>query len=204
MNQRTGITRRQLLGGLITVGAGSAATGAGTMAYFSDSESSTGNQISAGTLNLGFTESASFSFSTALPPGETTTDTVTLVNSGTISGSLDVDFDYAERDSSQNDTDESASAVAENLAVKTLTYDDTDHTGQITTDNPSPTLVDLADNAHGSDETTQNDLVNLDDPGNSGKKFTIGLELAESVGNSFQGDGVEITVTFHLNQNDSQ
>jgi spore coat-associated protein N len=94
--------------------------------------------------------------------------------------------------------------VAENLAVKTLTYDDTDYTGQITTDNQFPTLADLADNAHGSDESTQNDLVDLDDPGNDGTDFTIGLKLAESVGNSFQGDGIEITATFHLNQNDSQ
>ncbi|GCF14649.1 hypothetical protein Harman_25840 [Haloarcula mannanilytica] len=208
MNQESesklSLTRRQILGGLVTVGAGSAATGAGTMAYFSDSESSTGNQISAGTLNLGFAESSSFSFSTALAPGESTTDTVRLVSSGTISGSLDVDFDYVESDSAQNDTDESASAVAENLTVVTLTYGETDHTDQITTDNPSPTLADLADNAHGSDETTQNDLVNLADPGKSGTKFTIGLELVESIGNSFQSDGVEITATFHLNQNDSQ
>ncbi|MFU1780761.1 TasA family protein [Haloarcula japonica] len=199
-----GVTRRQVLGGLVTVGAGSAATGAGTMAYFSDSENSTGNRISAGTLNLGFAESASFSFSTALAPGTEITDTVRLVSAGTISGSLDVDFDYVESDSAQNDADESASAVAENLTVVTLTYGETDLTDQITTDNPSPTLADLADNAHGSDETTQNDLVDLDDPGNSGTKFTIGLELAKSVGNSFQGDGVEITATFHLNQHDSQ
>jgi predicted ribosomally synthesized peptide with SipW-like signal peptide len=46
------LTRRKVLGGLVGVGAASAAAGAGTMALFSDTESSTDNVIQAGTLDL--------------------------------------------------------------------------------------------------------------------------------------------------------
>jgi len=196
------LTRRRLLGGLVTVGAGSAAAGAGTMAYFSDTESSTQNQISTGTLALDFTGSSSFSFDTTLAPTETTTDAVTLVRSGSLSGSLDVDFEYAESDVSTVDPDKSAQAVAENLEVVTLTYGGTDISGQVTGAAP-PTVDDLAKNEHGENETEQNDLIDLPDPGTDGTEFTIGLRLKD-VGDEFQGDGIELTVTFYLNQNDAQ
>lgn len=49
---RTELSRRRLLGGLLTVGAAGAAPDAVVMTYFSDSESSAGNAIQAGILNL--------------------------------------------------------------------------------------------------------------------------------------------------------
>lgn len=195
------LTRRRLLGGLVTVGAAGAGAGAGTMALFSDEETSTGNTIQAGTLTLDFASSGTFSFSTSLAPTETTGDSLTLVNGGSLGGSLDVDVSYTESDGSPNDTDMSGDAVAQNLKVETLTYGGTDLTAQLPGTGPW-TLYDLANNAHGASESTQNDLINLADPA-GGTEFSIELRLG-NVGNDFQADGIAIDFTFHLNQTDDQ
>ncbi|MCU4801481.1 CalY family protein [Halobacteria archaeon HArc-gm2] len=195
------ITRRHLLGGLATVAGASAASGAGTMAYFSDTETSSDNTISAGTLELDFDSNGTFAFNTALAPTQTTEESVTLVKGGSITGSLDVDVSYSESDGNNNDEDVSAQDVAESLEVETLDYGG-DIRDQIDSSADPPTLHDLANNEHGADESTPNDLINLADPG-SGTPFTVGLRLKD-VGNEFQSDGVSITFDFYLNQNDGQ
>ena len=201
MSDRTiEVTRRRLLGGIIAIGGASAATGAGTMAYFSDTDSSE-NRIEAGTLTLGFGGAGSFSFSTSLAPTETTQDSVTLENGGSVSGSVDVNVSYTESDASGGSApDKTAQEVAENLEVVTLTYGGSDISGQINTSNSPPTLHDLANNLHGASESTQNDLINLADPG-TGTDFELGLRL-KNVSDDYQADGVSVTVTFYLNQND--
>ncbi|MFD1589104.1 TasA family protein [Halorientalis brevis] len=50
------LTRRKVLGGITTVGVASAAAGAGTFALFSDSESTTDQTISTGTVDLNGSE----------------------------------------------------------------------------------------------------------------------------------------------------
>lgn len=64
-------TRRRVLGGLITVGAASAAAGAGTFALFSDSETSDGNTVQAGTIELTTNEASisTFTFDGIKPGG---------------------------------------------------------------------------------------------------------------------------------------
>lgn len=197
-----GVTRRQLLGGLVTVGAGSTAAGTGTAAYFSDTEASSSNQVTAGTLTLGFGGSAAFDFDMSLAPTESTVGQVELVRSGTLSGSLDVDVDYAEADADGNKKDMTATEVAGNLEVTALEYGGTDVRSQISTSNWPPTVEDLATNARSTDETTQNDLIDLGDPGN-GTDFTMELRLKD-IKNKYQDDGIDVTVTFYLNQHDSQ
>lgn len=196
------VSRRRVLGGLAAIGAASAATGAGTVAYFTDSESSTGNTIEAGTIELSFGGSETFTFSTELAPTQDTSDSVTLVNGGSVSGSVDIDVSYSESDASGAPSpDMSATEVAQNLEVTSLTYGGNDISGQISGAS-LPTLDDLANNQHDGSETTQNDLINLADPG-SGRDFAITLRL-KNVGNDFQGDGVSVNFTFHLNQTDEQ
>jgi len=196
----TRLTRRRVLGGLVTVGTASAAAGAGTAAYFTDTEASAANQVSTGTLTVGFGGTAAFDFSASLAPGEITQGTVTLVNAGSIPGSLDVDFEYANSDA-RNNSKKTAREVAERLDVTTLAYGGTDRLGQITDGSP-PTLHDLATNDLSGGETTANDLTDLPDPAD-GTDFTVGFEL-QNVGYQFKKEGVAITVTFHLNQHDSQ
>lgn len=196
------VTRRRLLGSIVTIGAASAAAGAGTFAAFSDTESSGGNAVRSGTLNLDFDGGASFTFSTSLYPTQTVSDSVTLVSNGSVQGSLDVDVSYSESDASGNATNVSAQQMAQNLEVTGLTYGGTDVRGQIASSASPPTVHDLATSNQTSGESTGNDLVDLADPG-TGTAFAVELRLKD-VGNDFQSDGIDIEFTFTLNQTDGQ
>ena len=70
--------------------------GGGTWAYFSDTESSTGNQLTAGTLDLqlGATQILTSSISN-VAPGDSNAESTTLTNNGSIAAELDIAFDTA-------------------------------------------------------------------------------------------------------------
>ena len=86
------LTRRRALGGLAAAGAASAAAGAGTMALFSDTESSSGNTVQAGTLDLevGSTESLDIDVS-GKPPGWSGQYSANVDNAGSVAGGLRVE-----------------------------------------------------------------------------------------------------------------
>lgn len=195
------LSRRRLLGGLVTISGASGATGVGTMAYFSDSDESTGNTVSAGTLNLDFNSAGTFQFSSSLAPGQTTMDTVTLVNDGSITGSLDIDVAYEEPESTPTETSVSAEDVVRNLYVRTLDYGDTDLLDEQVSQS-DPTLHDVS-TLDRSESGTDNDLINLADPTSEGTDFEVKLELAD-VGDEYQGAGVDVTFAFDLNQTTGQ
>lgn len=73
----TGLTRRQLLGGLGTIGVGSALGGTGSLAMLSDTERSAGNELVVGTLDLKVNGSdgatAGFNWDQTVAPGDTIT-----------------------------------------------------------------------------------------------------------------------------------
>lgn len=191
-----------MLGGIATVGAAGASAGAGTMAYFSDTESSSNNTIQAGTLELSFGGDGSFDMSATLEPGQSVVGSVTLVNDGTVPGSIDVSADYTENDAGTNNKDMTADEVAKVLNVLMLEYDGTDELGQVSDvdGDGNKTVYDLANNDVESDG---DDVVDLPDPG-GGKTFTVELEVDSGAGNDYQDDGIDITFTFDLNQTDSQ
>jgi predicted ribosomally synthesized peptide with SipW-like signal peptide len=84
------LSRRGVLGGLVTMGAASAAAGAGTVALFSDEETSTNNTVQAGTLDLtvnGSGSNAVIDVTNAVPDGSGR-DSTTLRNAGTLPGYL--------------------------------------------------------------------------------------------------------------------
>ncbi|UIO99191.1 CalY family protein [Halobaculum sp. CBA1158] len=84
------LSRRGVLGGLVTMGAASAAAGAGTVALFSDEETSTNNTVQAGTLDLtvnGSGSNAVIDVSNVVPE-ETGRDSTTLTNAGSLPGYL--------------------------------------------------------------------------------------------------------------------
>ena len=88
-----GILTSILMVGIIAVGAG-----AGTLAYFSDTETSTGNTFTAGTLNLVLTDSADDGTESEtatwvapnMAPGDTGGAVLQVDNTGTIAGTLDL------------------------------------------------------------------------------------------------------------------
>lgn len=88
------VTRRRLLGSITTVAGTGAAAGTGTMALFTDSEGTSDNTIETGTLNLELNgddqEATFFDNATAIKPGYKDSDSVNLLNSGSIDGTLEV------------------------------------------------------------------------------------------------------------------
>ncbi|WP_396613720.1 TasA family protein (plasmid) [Haloferax sp. S1W] len=87
------LTRRRLLGGILTIGTGSAAAGAGTVSLFSDTEEGTGT-VSVGTLDLAVGEDdneLTFLKEANVAPGDSGTSSVTLRNAGTLTGYLDIE-----------------------------------------------------------------------------------------------------------------
>lgn len=217
------LNRRRVLGGLITLGGAAAAAGAGTFALFSDTEQSTNNTVSAGTLNLTPETGSisSFTFSEVAPGQSQGPYAWTLTNAGSLSGSLDIDVtvnnDGSGNDGSSgtpaNSNDVTESELAEAIEVTTLKYDGTDISSQISGDTTGPSgyfttssyvsLANLANNTQKSGESTGNDLIDLADPG-SGKDFEIELTLRSEAGNDFQADGLDVAFEFVLNQNDGQ
>ncbi len=170
----------------------------GTWAYFSDTETSTGNQLTAGTLDLktddvdGVTQTL---LASNMAPGDTVgPQTITLKNIGSINGAnLTLAFSYTETDNSPNPIDMSANATAANIEVTTLNY------------GGSSLLSSVSDNNSNSYKDIE-DLKNADLSGQSGinasasQEFEIAVQLRTSTGNAFQADGINVTMSFTLNQ----
>ncbi len=133
----TKILMSLLIIGLTAMAVGGAMTGA----YFSDTEDSTGNTFTAGTLDLTPDTSVAFvSGLTNLAPGvDNVAQSITVFNSGTIDGAqMDLNIDITgEADNSPNSPDGNGVAMtnakyAEALKVETLTWGGTDLTTDIT------------------------------------------------------------------------
>ncbi len=174
--------------------------GIGTWAYFSDVETSTGNTLAAGTLDLktgdydGVTKTLE---ATNMAPGDTVgPETITLKNSGSVAGAtLDLAFSYIESDGSPNPNNEGADATAAMIEVTTLNYG-----------NPSVSILGSVADINTNGYKDIYDLKNDDLSGQSGidasstKDFEIAVQLRPKTGNSFQADGITVTMTFTLNQ----
>ena len=172
--------------------------GIGTWAYFQDTETSTGNVFAAGTLDLktddvdGVTQTL---YASNLKPGDSVSGSITLKNTGSVAGStLDLAFTYGESDSSPNPADMSADATAAVIEVTTLNYGIDDLL-----------LLDISD-YQSNGYTDIEDLKNADLAGQTGidasatKDFTITVQFWGDAGHDFQSDGINITMTFTLNQ----
>ena len=172
--------------------------GIGTFAYFSDVETASGNQLSAGTLDLKTNDADGVSqtlYAINMAPGDTVgPQTITLRNGGSVDGTtLDLSFSYVESDNSPNPADMDANSTAAMIEVTTLNYGGASILGSVS-DNNSNTYKDIED------------LKNADLSGQSGisasatKDFEIATLLRPETGNDYQADGISLTMTFILNQ----
>ena len=174
--------------------------GIGTWAYFTDVETSTGNVLAAGTLDLKTDDVDGVSqtlFAVNMQPGDTVgSENITLKNVGSLAGAtLNMVFSYVESDSSPNPVDMSANATAAMIEVTVLNYDGSSLLGSgSVSDNNSNTYTDIED------------LTNADLSGQSGidalasKDFEIEVKLIASANKTFQADRINVTITFTLNQ----
>jgi len=169
-----------------------------TISSFVDLETSTGNQLLAGTLDLKTDDVDGVSqtlYAPSMSPGDSVgPSTIVLKNSGSVDGSsLDIAFSYEESDGSPNSVDKSADDTAAMMEVTTLNY------------GGSSLLTGISDaNVNGYKDIQ--DLKNADLGGQSGiaalatKDFQMTVQLRSETGNDFQADGINMTMTFTLNQ----
>ena len=172
--------------------------GVGTFAYFADTETSTGNQFTAGTLDLKTDDADGVSqtlYATNMSPGDTVgPSTIVLKNSGSVNASsLDIVFSYVENDGSPNSVNKSADDTAAMIEVTTLSYDGSSLLGSVSDANSNgyKDIQDLSD----ADLTGQSGIN-----ASATKNFQIAVQLRSETGNDFQADGITMTMTFTLNQ----
>ncbi|NHN61155.1 MULTISPECIES: TasA family protein [Halorussus] len=221
------LTRRRLLGGLVAIGGAGAASGAGTFAYFSDTESSTGNTIDAGTLDLTVSDSgADFSDGVSgtwtisnAKPGDSVLGDLTLRNEGSLSSdhveiSFAVDESEAGGSTGANEADtmpSSAEGMAEQFEVTVFTYNGTNVLQNLSDANGNG-IVDIGDVVSGNDGALD-DLTSL--PSDSQATESMMLEFrwahdsefdnsVSGTNNDYQGDEFDLTVTFALHQDSGQ
>lgn len=197
----------------------------GTYAFFSDTETSSNNQFSAGTLDLKLSDAnetdqdgvtASFGGSNLKPNDTIGPSTVTLKNTGTITADhVEIKFANSVTDNpTYNATDLGANIadMSTVLNVSALSYGGTSLLTQTVPGTFDNTYIEAADNAGNNDGTiTLNELNNVIIQGlaapaanNGTSVFSITFTIASTVGNGIQGDIVNVTVTFGMFQDASQ
>ncbi|WP_435552051.1 TasA family protein [Natrinema sp. CGMCC1.2065] len=221
------MTRRRLLGGLSAIGAVGVASGAGTWAYFSDTEESSGNTIEAGTLDLkvadtdeGFGDGVSGTWTISnAKPGDSVLADLTLQNAGSLEADhveigFSVDETEADGSTGTNEADtmpSSADGMADQFEVTVFTYNGTNVRSNLSDAN-SNGIVDI------DDLVTGNGAV-LDDlsppPSANGGTESMTMEFrwahddefdnsVSGINNDYQGDEFDLTVTYALHQDSGQ
>lgn len=194
MSDKIELTRRRILGGLAITGAAAAGTGAGTMAYFSNTEESTGNTVSAGTLDLttGGDNTASTTVDIGdVAPGQSDSGSTTLANNGSIDGSIDLIFGSASNSEGDNPDPEPTTTPNGDLG------DALEVTVSVgNTDVRSGTFNSVFDGSEAD--------ANVALAAGSSKDLTISWTLPSGVGNEVQGDSVSGDITIELNQTSGQ
>lgn len=208
------LTRRRALGALLTVGAGSAAAGAGTFALFSDTESSTGNSVTAGTLNLDLTEGSDTTSLnvTDAAPGDAGYVVLELTNNGSLAGDIDVLIENVSGSDGTDSEFESSPTADGSELLSTLDLSAwLDATGMTVgsfsgeygasnggTQIISPTKLDSVSEAELSGSSVD-DLA-----ADSSMYAVVEVSIPSGAGNAIQGDSANFDITFELNQQESQ
>ncbi|MEI6144138.1 MAG: TasA family protein [Candidatus Berkelbacteria bacterium] len=186
--------------GLLTIIAVATIAVGATGAYFSDSKTVSGNTFTAGTLALtvGTPSSAVWTMPTMAPGQSTGVQTLTVTNTGSLKGHLSLNIAFLPADSVPNAVDVTDQDVAKNMIVDSATWVDNSNVapglnliGSLVTDSNSNGWIDLDDlqtavNGVGTIAT----LVSSE----SGS-LAMNIRFNPSVGNNFQSDGIQMTLT---------
>lgn len=175
------LNRRRVLGGIATIGAASAALGAGTFAYFTDEVESNDNSISAGTLTLELDGSSDWSYTfDDIAPGDPVEISANLENVGSIDGSHII---------VETSTDGGSNNLATQLDIDEVRWNDNSVTVS------SGTLEELANENIEVDATPANE---------GGSSFEIDMTFNSNAGNDYKEESVDVDHTFTLYQDSSQ
>lgn len=191
-----------MLGSVAALAGASAAAGAGTMAAFSDEATSGPNAVSTGTLDLeldGADGTVQFLSETEVAPGDSGQATVTLSNTGSLTGYVDVTVasltsyenglvgNENAADSSGGDPGPGNGELQDYLEVH----------AELQGGPALWTGYDVA--ANRLTPGTEYDL-DYELPGGATVDFVFDWQLPESAGNDAQSDGLEFALTFSLDQ----
>jgi len=203
---------KKILISLSVIGVVAAIAIGGTVAYFSDTETSTGNTFTAGTLNLTVNdkdgENVSFSFSN-LKPGSQPKVKYTIKNTGSIAGFLDIEnisFESYENDCIEPEIEAGDTSCATGTdqgelddVLNLRMFLDYNGDGWISTGEP------VFFNGKVKDLEAQ---FELDEPvpANGGTDFVAEIYdwWTNSMDNQAQSDSVVINMTFELAQTAGQ
>lgn len=201
---------KTVLASILMIGIVAMAVGAGTLAYFSDVETSSGNTFTAGTLDLSLTENTPLPFNvTNTYPGDSGSGTVNLTNGGSLSGLLDVKVNNTVNTESSGSTEYEADGDSGELGANAemAIWLDVDQSGSITsgdiglnssaaTYDPTTGLqYDTMDNYNGD---VWNDIRTM--TSSDVDVFNVTWNVPTSTGNDIQGDSVSFDVYFQLRQ----
>jgi len=196
-----------ILMSILMIGVVAMAAGAGTLALFSDTETSTGNTFTAGTLDLkvdgGDSNVVMFSVSD-VKPGDSGSAEITLTNAGSLDGYLDITFSNVvdddpsltePEDEVDDDTGTGAGELADNLHI--LAYIDEDDDDEY---DSGDTLVydGMAVNIAGEK------LSDYSLASGASKVFRIEWSVDVNVGNEIQDDEAGFDIEFELAQTAGQ
>lgn len=186
------LNRRRVLGGIATIGAASAALGAGTFAYFSDTAESQNNSITTGNLALGAINEAPMSV-TDLVPGETTTELqITSNYTGDVAPTLDWGISVA-----NDDTSGPSGFLADVLNVSTASLEIDDGNGYTEVDTYDGQTLDSLEGVF-SNVANSGTSPSLND--GDTVRLTLQFELQGGAGNSYKGASLDYGVAFKARQ----
>ena len=197
-----------ILMSILMIGVVAMAAGAGTFAYFSDTETSTGNTFTAGTLDLkvnsGDSNVVMFNVND-VKPGDSGSAEINLSNAGSLDGYLDINFsNVVDNDPTLTDPEDEVDdtqgdgqgELADNLDI--LAY--IDENGNSTYDAGTDALVydGKAINIAGEQ------LSNYSLTSGASKTFRIEWSVDSGVGNVIQDDEAGFDIEFELAQTTGQ
>ena len=169
------LTRRRVLAGILVIGLAAAAAGVGTFALFSDEETSS-NNIDAGTLELD-PVTGDLSYDGLYPTQSTGVQTISTTYQAGVDGDLTVDVSL----------NETQAGFADQLEVETAELT----AGGTTVGSFSgSTLSDLSGQYPNVATLSDGDDITVD----------LNVTLASDTGNEYQGEGVNVAVTFNATQ----
>ena len=194
--------------------------GASTFAWFQDTETSTGNTFTAGTMDLkvsdwdeGFGDGVSATWTMSnMTPGVTTVGpfSVLLQNSGSIAANhVEISFSHSIDEATnpvESDTNPASTPgeMARWIEITLMTYNGVDFKATYTDANGNG-FFDLEDVTLSPYTDVGGPLDNLSPLiGGGTRAFTMALKFNAGATNDIQGDILTTTVTFTLNQDSSQ
>jgi len=201
---------KKILISLSIIGAVAAIAVGGTIAYFSDTETSTGNTFTAGTLDLTVdAPQDSIWTMTNMAPGDSTSGTLAMTNAGSLPGDLYATITFVEADKGdkgegKTGLNKTAQEVADNIFVTSAQWVDNSNSA------PGLNLLSIP----GVDANSDGDvtLTEFQTAIGSGSRLLATLVSSENASlamttqfnpaatDDFQGEGVAMTITLNLHQ----